>query len=1047
MRTKTSHALAQIGTLAVLAANLTTCPAPAQVSTATISGMVRDTSNAVITGAQVTVRNVDTGFQRKITTEAQGRYSAPDLPLGTYEVRVEMAGFQATVRSGIALTVGREAVVDLVLSVGQVAEAVTVTGDAPLVDTATATVGSLVDNRQLTELPLNGRNYAQLTLLATGVQQITTGLPSSFMGRGVRITVAGTRPTGQSTLLDGADIQGYWNNGTGSVMTGTTLGIEAIREFQTATNTFSAEYGRAAGGIINAVTKSGTNTLHGSVFEFLRNDKLDARNFFDNQKPAYRQNQFGFSAGGPIHRDKTFFFGNYEGLRVVLGVTKVAGVLDQQARNGFLQDPKNPGSYFNIGVDPNVKPFLSLFPLPNGRNFGDGTAEYVSSQPRPATENYYMGRLDHRWSDKLSLFGRYVFDGAQLIDPYVQNVAIPGYPELDLQRNQYVTLGQSVVLSPTWLDNSTFSYVRTKQGSSNILPAPLLQFFPPPREPGLLNVGTLTSVGGSNTAPLQFLTNNFSFTNDMNVLRGKHNFKFGVAVERMQANTFMDWQAGGAYSFADPTFFLRNKPISATVVLPGEDDSHRGWRQTLWGFYVQDSWKAHPRLTLDLGLRYEVSTNPIEINGKIAPLVNITDTQFTHTDHVFKTNPSLQDFGPRFGFAWDAFGRQKTSIRGGFGIYYDQILARSYGFLLTHPPYFSRRTLLGASFPNPLANVANTQSIPFTFTDILSYKDTRSTPYTMQYNLNTEHEILPDTVLTVGYVGSRGVHLSTGQDLNIPPPTAIINGDPFWGTPDLINPRYLSVGIRRTEGNSTYHSLQVSLRKRFSHGFQMQGSYTYSKVLDESSGLFNGEFMNTPLSVIPGPTRRRDWGPAAFDRRQVFTGNFVYDLPFATKNRFVDGWQISGVVAINTGPPFTVTNGLNRQPVTSITGGVRPNVRPGGSNNPILGTPDKWFDASQFQLQPIGFLGNIGKDTVYGPGTGNFDVSFIKDTRLPKITEVFAVQFRAEFFNIFNRANFAYPSGRTIFTSENGIPAANAGRITGTTTSSRQIQFGLKVIF
>ncbi len=1020
----------------------------AQVATATISGTIKDETGAILPRVAISIKNLDTGITRTAVTDEQGRYHAPNLALGSYEVQAELQGFQTGVRSGITLTVGREVIVDFTLKVGEITEKLIVTGEAPLVETTSATVAALVDERQMRDLPLNGRNYDQLALLVPGVQQFKTGQAASFMGRGLKISVAGARPEGQGILLDNTNIQGFWNLGAGASIAGTTLGVEAIREFETITNTYSAEFGRAGGAVINAVTRSGTNELHGSVFEFHRNDNLDARNFFDPGKnpPEFKRNQFGFYLGGPIRRNKTFFFANYEGLRENLGLTRIARVPDEAARRGLLPDPRNPGSFINVVISPAVTPILAVFPLPNGRNFGNGTAELISTRSRPIDEDFFVVRIDHSISDSDSIFGRYSFDDAALVEPF-SNTDVPGFPEGSVARNQYITLEEKKIISPSLLNVARFSFVRTKHAASNTSEFSALQFFPG-RQVGAINIGGIGSTGASILTPFQFIMNTFTISDDVSYIAGGHSMKFGLEIQRIQNNYFLDFFSGGQYTFNNLRDFLENRPFSFIGALPGKLDTHRGWRQTLLGFYFQDNYKISPKLTLNLGLRYEFSTNPTEAHGKLFHLIDpFRDPEFTKVEHVFAKNPSLRNWGPRFGFAWDPFGNRKFSIRGGFGMFYNQILPRTYAHIAFNPPFTILGFSLFPSFPNPVEK--GIAGLRPSVTPVTSFS-VHATPYMMQYNLNIEKEIFGDTVFRIGYVGSRGAHLFLGRDLNAFVAQRLPDGRRFRpvGAPRP-NPNFGTLALKFPDANSVYNSLQMAVNRRLSRGLQFQVAYTLSKAIDDISSTFISENLGSPDTLMePEGDRSRDRSLSNHDIRQNLTANFIYNLPFGS-GRLFGGWQISNIISVSSGAPFTIQNAFDRGNTGSNARHDRPNLRPGASNNPRLGIPDRWFDTAAFELQEAGTFGNLGRNTAIGPGLVNFDFALLKTIRLQGLSEDFAIQFRAEFFNIFNRANFAIPvrTNLAVFTDPSGIPNRSAGRITETVTTARQVQFGLKVLF
>ena len=629
-----------------------------QVTTATISGVVQDSTGAVIPGVTVTARNRDTGITRTVTTGGQGRYQALNLSLGNYEVRAQVVGFQTGVRSGIKLTVGRQAIVNFELQVGAVTQVVEVTGEVSLVETTNASVSGVVDTQQIQDLPLSGRSFDELALLQPGVVLSRARGGNFQTGHTVKLSIRGARPEQNNFLLDGSDVRGPANQIPGAVG-GQSLGVDTVREFRVETGTFGAQYGNAAGGVITAVTKSGTNEFHGTAFEFLRNDNLDARGYFDPEKPEFNRNQFGFSLGGPIRKDKLFFFTGIETLRDRLGETLRIVVPTAEARAVNI-----PGEA-PITVNPVVKPYLDLYPLPNGEDFGDGTAEYTEGYSQPTDEIYLMGRVDYNLSENDSLFGRYVIDDATIKTAEFTSLVLIEMAN----RNQYFTLAETHIFSPTLLNTFRFSANRTfltrlsdialedsvLEELRFIDGRPFMKF-----QSELAPGGGITSIGVGNT-PRIWAWNQYEWADDLTAIRGNHSLKGGVQVRKIQFNTVEGLNAGGNHDFGGLRNFLLGTPEDMRAAKPGAIPSNY-WRFAYLAWYIQDNIRLHPRLTLNLGLRHEFYTGPRQIGSEFCNLYSLAE-DFRCGGRVFPTSATSKNFGPRFGLAWDVFGDGKTSVR------------------------------------------------------------------------------------------------------------------------------------------------------------------------------------------------------------------------------------------------------------------------------------------------------------------------------------------------------------------------------------------------
>ena len=1065
--------------------------APAQVATATISGTVRDATGAVVPGATITLRNVETGARRTVTTDATGRYSAPQLGLGGYEVTASATGFQTIVRSGITLTVGREADVDFTLQLGTVAERVEVTGEAPLVETTTSTVSGLVDEKTVRELPLNGRSFTDLMDLQANVKNIAVVAPAPgsagqrFTGIAAKFSVAGAHPSQNNYIVDGLIINDTMVS-TPSSAAGGLLGTDAIREYRLLTSNYSAEYGQVAGGIMTAVTRSGTNALHGSAFEFLRNSVLDARDFFDADVPPFKRNQFGGTLGGPIRTDRTFFFGNYEGLRQRLGSTIFMRVPTPAARRGIL--PSGPCAA-GCTVGPTAQKVLNLYPLPTpgGRDFGDGTADFTSAPSNPTTEDYFAVRLDHTLNEQNFLFGRYTFSDG--------NASFLREHELSEDtrdtRYQHLMLSFTSLLTPTLLNNLRAGVSRSvtlladrESGKADL--SPLVHV--PGRDPGDVLVSPIPSLGPWFGNPNSLWWTSYQYGDDVTFSRGNHSWKFGASLQRNHDNQDGRFSYGGSWEFSSLQDFYAENPRSIRGAGP-TSDAGRGWRTWIIGTYLQDDWKALPNLTLNLGVRFEWATVPTEVNGKIAQLRDIfRDTATVVGGPFWKQSSAFAHAAPRFGFAWDVLSNGKTAVRGGWGIFQQAIRNTDFilpgdrmpplwdGFLVTALPNQPLRYSL--AFDNlPPGRVSPSSGAALRLDSIDFHL---AQPYNMNYSFNVQQEVLPNTLLNVGYVGSRGVNL-LGVNAEANARTDITGPDGRRYIPLGASRRNPNFGVIRwatAENDSSYNSLQVSVEKRFSAGLQIRSSYTWSKSIDTNSNRLHGGNFDGPGSAgedWPFDTKANR-ALSAWDLRHYLFLNYVYDLPIGpgkslggnltgAAGKLLGGWSLSGVVTASTGPPFSVVNGGDFAGTLPMGLGAQ---KPERVRNPAIaerGTPEyteHYFDRLAFELPPLTpqcaatptatgcprrVFGNGGRNTLTGPGLATWNFNMSKTTSL---TERVGLQFRGEFFNLFNRANFRLPASALFLpqiANPNPPRDAAAGRITRTSTTSREIQFGLKLVF
>lgn len=1012
------------------------CGAPlvasAQSTTAGLTGAVLDCSRAVVRNTELTIVNESTGIARTTHSNDLGEYAFTQLAPGTYRLTVTQAGFETAIHSGLELRVGQAAALDIVLTVGDIATSVVVEGAAPHVDTHAAALSSAMDSRAIRELPLNGRDFAQLALLQVGVSP--SRRTSDSGGPGTKLVINGTKPSQVSFLLDGSDINDANNNTPGSAA-GVLLGVDTLKEFRVLTNSYSAAYGRSAGGVVSAVTKSGTNQFHGSVFEFHRHSALDTKNFFDAKDapiPEFRRNQFGAVVDGPIARNRTFFLASYEGLRQRLGVTRRTVVPDANARLGIFQGQAP------IAVHPAIPPYLALVPLPNERNFGDGSGEYVAASTQVTDEDFFTGRVDHKVSDRLSIYGRFTQDDAA--------ISVPDGIELvqadTTSRNQYFTSEANSILSERLLNSFRFSMNRSLSENSNTyLRAvdPSLSFFP--GSPlGQISVTGFFSIGPSRFGPSYSDMKLFQFSDDVSFFRGRQSMRVGVDHRFYRLATSRPQSPYGFYQFNGLTNFLRNIPASVELTLPGSE-LDRNWRQSMTVAYFQDDIRLTQRVTLNLGVRYERVSVPEEANGLSSNFRNpLTDA--APTVGPMYSNPSNRNVAPRIGIAWDPFGDSKTSVRGGFGVFFDPLWTDFYANAGNRlGPFYVLGSVRNPTFPRA-DQVVGSPAFVLGRQDVL-VSDPEN-PYLRHFNASIQREIWRSGVVTVSYSGSRGRNLVRFVDGNQAIPQILPDGRKFFPANSVTrNPNLTGVRYKVTDGESSYNALQTSFTQQPTRGLQVQVNYVYSKSTDDGSVTVT-QGGDNDLPQDPDD-RLAERGLSNYDMRHYFVAYWSWDLPTLPGPAVIArGWQLNAITTLASGNPFSVVVGFDRANARfqAGTSPQRPDLVPGYSSNPILGGPDQYFDPAAFALPAAGFYGNLGRNTLIGPGLATTDLSLNK--RFDVGGDV-KLQFRAEVFNLFNRSNFAVPSQRTVFTSTG--PVGSAGRITSTTTSARQVQLGLKLTF
>ena len=1132
--------------MASICSVLTTSPAQAQVTGATLSGTILDNTGSVIPNAKVSITNTATGISRDTTANSDGFYTVPNLQAGTYTVKVIAQGFRTQEKTGILLTVGAAPVVNVTMQVGATTEVVQVQTEAPAVQLASSDISAVVNATTVRELPLNGRSWTDLASLQPGVDTIHTqpdfssGTDRGNRGFGQQLTISGARPQQNNYRLDGVSINDYSNGAPGSVLGGS-LGVDAIQEFSVLTSNYSAEYGKTSGGVVNAITRSGTNDWHGSAYEFLRNSALDTRNYFDGSSiPPFKRNQFGGALGGPIIKNHTFFFADYEGIRQSLGITNVTFVPSNEARLGQMCQLAVGCSPHTITVDPNAAAYLVFFPKPNAQNEGLigngdlGTFTFTGQQI--VNENFFTTRIDHKFSDKDSLFGTYLFDHTPYSSPDGLNNV-----EFDTKTSRQIFATEEThTFSPSFVNSVRFGLnqelVDNNKSLIAINPAaadPSLGSFPGRNAAQvLLNSGATDFTGGVGGSPTYlYRWHSFQLYDDAFYTRGTHSIRFGVAAERLMLHQVSDTDPNGIWNFDGVEAFLTASPskfqggIHSTL-------TPRNLRQTIFGAYIQDDWRFRSNLTLNLGLRYEMSTVPFETSGRIANLRNFSDPLpvcgtmvpgFCASTGSFFNNPTRKNFEPRVGFAWDPFHNGKTAIRGGAGIF--DVLPLLYQFLLMTnqaSPFFSYTVLKKNDLQafcqctDPFYSLGGKSDFPANKLRQTYIPADAKRNYVVQWNLNVQQQITPSLAGMVAYVGSRGIHQPFRADeINQVIPTktpagyvypqvdvlgnlySVANGctqtDPNGSDPGVcvppnpINQNFGSVRSLIYEGHSYYNAFEAQLAKRMSHGVQVQGTFTWGKSMDTGSATIAGDSFGNSISSLPWFDLSLDRGLSDFNVGRTLVINGTWDLPTpnsqsAFAQHALGGWELGLIFTASDGVPFTPTWGTGSDPQNSLSGDDWAFVsRTGGAGCGTLsnsGNPNGYVKTQCLQvpmapnqaffnqycdpappslggplapgdLRCFNLHGNAGRNSIIGPGVTEMDFSVFKNNYIKSISERFNVQFRAELFNILNHANFALPTTPTntdIFDGT-GTLSNGVGQITRTNTSSRQIQFAVKVIF
>src|SRR6266404_2149293 len=1033
---------------------------------ASISGHVADSTGAAIAGAAVKIRNVETGSERNLATDEAGRFNAPSLSVGRYDVTAAKEGFHTDTRTSIALAVGQREEIDFTLQVGDVHQTVEVPAFSGALAVTTEDTSGLVEERQVKDLPLNGRSYDQLLTLNPGILNYTSqrsgGIGTSNSVVGNMFAVSGRRPQENLYILNGVEFTSASEiNNTPGGTSGQLLGVDAVREFAVVKDTYGAEYGKRPGAQINIVTASGTNQLHGNAYEFLRNSALDARNFFDQaQIPNFQRNVFGGSLGGPIKKDRAFLFGNYEGFRQVLGLSDVTLVPDDASRAAAVAS---------------VRPYLNLWPvaspgteLLNSNGKPSGIAKAFSNPHQHIREDFGTARFDQIISGRDSFAGVYTADDSESHSPTNNPFSLVDV----FLREQVASLSETHVFSSSFLNKATFGFSRGGfyfnsgvTGPASSVPGGWLHAGQPV---GTIVIGGGTTLngasqltnGGTNAGSnLTVVRNLFTATDQVTLTHGIHLFNFGVWLQRLQSNDTLIQDQYGQASFSTLQNFLQGT-VSTFTYAPSY--TPLSWRQLESAFYAEDAVKLNPSLELRLGFRAEFTNGWNEAYGRAANYAfdsnGVLITQPVVGNSVYSQNNGKFLPSPRVGIAWSPFGSKKTVVRGGFGLYYALNDALSYRLDQVAPynTVFAAKNV-PISRIAPSATYSGAKIVPS------GVQQNLQTPAVESYTLKIEQQITPNTTLSVGYIGSHGYHEILSIDANVPVPTICPASPCPAGYPagayynpsgaPLANNALLNSTHWLSEGISSYNGLEVDLNHRVSHGLQFRGVYTFSKALDDGDSLNTSIATNSPaFASNPLDPKGSDYGRGSFDIRHIAVINATYDLPFGRKNsggrtpwwnRVIGDWQLSGIETVQTGLPFTPQLSYNPSNDGDGRNPVRPSLNPNFTGQLILGDPNKYFDPAAFIAPLAGTYGNAPRNSLEGPGLVETDFSLAKKFLF---TERLNLQFRAELFNIFNHTNLNNPNP-VVLTSATSGPSPTAGVITSTTTSSRQIQFGLKLLW
>jgi hypothetical protein len=1082
--------------------------ASGQTTQGEIVGAVRDPQGSAVPAVEVTVTNTGTGLTRGSTTADNGTFRFPALPTGVYDLTAEKAGFAKLLVKGIRVSVDETRTVDLAMSIASQSTTVTVEGAALLVDTESQHLGDVINEMQVTALPLNGRNFAQLALLNAGVAAFGGGGGQQGGEGGISgYSSSGQRSSSNNFMVDGIDNNNYQAGSVSQLPS-----VDSIQEFQVQTNNYSAEYGRNSGSVVNLVTKSGTNQLHGSLYEFLRNDAFDAQNLFAPTNPELRLNQFGGTLGGPIVKDHTFFFGNYEGFRQIAGITRLTIVPTDAQRQGIFTDGK--GNSVQLPLNPVAAQLFKLYPEPNTSH---GPNNFVSTPNLTDSTDQYLLKIDHHTSGNDTITGRYSYSRYNIFNPFTpgqETTAIPGYGGFDYGGTHLFSIGYTRIFSASSLDEARLGFARNTDSQYNERGPQAATYgfntgWGPNSPLNLGNIPNLTMAGGlvsgggafsnlgsNNNIPTASAQNLIQVIDHFSHTTVRHEWKFGADIRNVRDNILYDLDFMGQITFdgsqnpqgiVNPFADLaEGLPLSSLHFV---GNSARSYRITSYDFFAQDTFKLRSKLTLNYGLRYEYNTvihdstgrattfRPDRFSQFLSPAADQTNLAVLEASGIVTESqtglydPDYKNFAPRLGVAWSLGPKQRTVVRAGYGIFYDTVLGQIPGNVLLNPPampdYFNIAPTI--SWPNSFA--------PSGFPVITITPAHFPTPYSQAWNIDVQRQLPAEMLFEVGYVGSTGTHLPRFRQIDqayitqaqinaltpdvitrmelmgIPPPAAqflasqgpaaipSIARVPYFGYPQIFQ--------AEDSVSSSYHGLQTKLNKRAGHGLNFGVAYTLSKSIDAASVFYGSGANATTIFPQDNYNTRAEKGLSDFDIRHRFVANYIYEIPSlrhlvsGMPRAIADGWQTTGILTLQTGQPFSVLTGQ------SLSGTGLGNDRPDLIGNPNAGphTVNQWFKTAAFTLnQPLAF-GNAGRNIITGPSFKNADFALMKNTR---VRETANIEFRAEFFNIFNHPNLALPGNIEsapnfgVISQTPDVAQNNVGLGSG---GPRLIQVGLKFAF
>ncbi len=1079
-------------------------PASGQAVSGTILGTVRDSSGAAMPGASVTLTNTSTGLTRAVITDPNGEYTAPMLPTGTYSVTAEMSGFKKTSMSNVHLGVDQKVRTDFKLELGQMTEAVTIQAETPLVQTSSSDLSVTVEGKTIESLPLNGRNFVSLTRTIPGIVrgipgQNIDGAGSLAWRTSASFAANGQRPRDNNYMLDGVD-----NNETWLQTVVIFPSVDALDEFKLQTSTYSAEFGRSMGGVVNLQIKSGSNDFHGSVFEFLRNDALDANNFFNNRagraKPKFSQHQFGGTLSGPIIKDKTFLFADFQGMRINQGQSYLSTVPSAKMRQGDFSEINRPiydpltGQPFPGNIipanrwDPAARNVLNdLIPAPNtngSRNaLGQTINNYLITPATLRQDNQFDVKVDHALSASNRFFVRYSFQKTHRDQP----ATLPhgdagttfGAGKGDIKAQSFA-MNDTHTFSSRWLNEARVGYSYIKFFMTSIdygenlanqvgIPGVNINGVTSAFSQVQFEQGGSRNLGANGNQPLITNLGNLQLFDNVTHIRNRHTFKAGGSV------TLRSREVLNADNIVGQFFFSQNQTSNCAGITSGcSVNANTGFdvasfllgtarrknrtlfnekpyleRRPEWAAYIQDDFRATPKLTLNMGLRWDMFVPWVEDNNLQSNFDPSTGMFVVASDNAVingvKVGRYLQtyskaDFGPRFGFAYDLTGDGRTTIRGGVGVFWNWGVGGTSSSKATNQPFLQATDLIAGSGATNLLLSTGLPPPPAVDASLRPGGSTRSAfdinyrdQYSTNFNVNVQRQFGRDYMIELAYVGSRARHLTTKTDLNQAPPTVGVTDQNVNRPFAKLSPALRTVSTAISDGPLDYNALLFKGQKRFSNGFSMLVSYTFGKAIDLISNNDGPIYTNIF-------NRLYDRGPAEYDVTHTLVTSFIYELPFARQN-VLGGWQVNGISYWRTGIPVNITQ-TGTMASTGITNN-RPNRIGNGMNSDP--TIDHWFDPAAFQRTPdsTGTYGDAGRNIMRGPGIFNIDLSLVKHTKFGRINS----ELRLEAFNVLNHPQFGQPNGQ-LGNSAFGTITAMSNPTCGTCgTSERQIQAALKLRF